>query len=389
MHPHTPRTQQGFTLVEVMVALAIGMATVVIMLQMLSNAEASKRNTGGGNDAQMNGSLALFSLAREVKASGYGVNSYNVLGCTLTYTTSSDAASVTIPLAPTTINPPTSQVPAGDANTDTLLVVYGSGSGSAEGDPLISNAASGTYAVSTPSSFLAGDTVMAQASVRPTPCSLTTDKVTNVPSSGANISVTPGVSGLAVGSIIYNLGSARVVRAYAVRNGNLTVCDYTVYNCGKASYATTVDPKVWVPIANNIVALRAQYGRDDADVSSAMKGVVSTYNQITPASAADTSGLSPFCSWARTLSVRMAVVARSSAIDQTKPTTEAPTWAGSTLTTTSPSNPSAVTFNLTNTGSPADDTWKKYRYKMLETTVPLRNAIWQGGQAAYQGGSGC
>lgn len=385
MRAHAHQVEKGFSLIEIMVALAIGMATVVIMMQMLSNSEASKRTSGGGNDAQMNGTLALFNLERDVQASGYGINSFNVLGCNVTYTTSADSASVTIPLAPTTINPPTAQVPAGDANTDTLLVVYGNGAGSSEGDPLISNSTAGSYPVSTTSSFNVGDVVMAQASVRPTPCTLTTDMVTNVPSSGANISVNPGVSGLAVGSIIYNLGNAPTAHAYAVRNGNLTMCNYSAYNCGNAAYANPLRSDIWVPIANNIVALRAQYGRDNNNLASTMTGVVSTYNQITPASAADTSGLSPFCSWARTLSLRMAVVARSSAYDKTSPTAAVPTWTGATVNaSTAPTNPTAVGFDLSSVTN-----WRNYRYKTLETTVPLRNSIWQGGQASYQGGTGC
>ncbi|TAK90789.1 MAG: prepilin-type N-terminal cleavage/methylation domain-containing protein, partial [Aquabacterium sp.] len=165
MRAHAHQVERGFSLIEIMVALAIGMATVVIMMQMLSNSEASKRTSGGGNDAQMNGTLALFNLERDIQASGYGINSFNVLGCNVTYTTSTDSVSVTIPLAPTTINPPTTKVPAGDANTDTLLVVYGNGSGSSEGDPLISNSTAGSYPVSTTSSFNIGDVVMAQASV--------------------------------------------------------------------------------------------------------------------------------------------------------------------------------------------------------------------------------
>ncbi|MBK8577811.1 MAG: hypothetical protein IPN78_05810 [Candidatus Accumulibacter sp.] len=32
------------------------------------------------------------------------------------------------------INPPTADVPAGDANTDTLLIAYGNGEGAPEGD---------------------------------------------------------------------------------------------------------------------------------------------------------------------------------------------------------------------------------------------------------------
>ncbi|PHN95865.1 pilus assembly protein PilW, partial [Tenacibaculum discolor] len=60
-HP-SPRNQYGFSMVEIMVGLAIGLATVVIMLQMLKNADASKRISAGGNDAQMNGTLALYTL---------------------------------------------------------------------------------------------------------------------------------------------------------------------------------------------------------------------------------------------------------------------------------------------------------------------------------------
>lgn len=386
MRSKSSRRQQGFSLVEIMVGLVIGMAGTIIMLQMLSNSDAAKRTSGGANDAQMNGALALYSLEREIRASGYGINSYALLGCTVSYTTSVDGASVKIPLAPVVINPPTAQVPDGDPNTDTLLVVYGNSQGSAEGDPLISNSTSGSYPVSTASSYKVGDVLIAQTAARPSPCALTSDRVINVPSGSSIISVSPGVSGLPVGSIIFNLGSAPVARAYAVRNGNLTVCDYTAYDCSKFSYAYPLNSTVWVPIAGNIVSLRAQYGRDAANLTAPMVGVVSTYNQNTPGTTADTSGLSVMCSWARTLSVRLAVVARNAAYNKDNVTTALPTWSGTTVdSTNAPTNPQSVPLQLDGDGK-----WQHYRYKTLETTVPLRNAIWQGGQANYQGGtSGC
>lgn len=386
MHAPAPSSQRGFSLVEVMVGLAIGMATVVIMMQMLMNSDAMKRNASGGTDAQMTGTLALYTLERDVRASGYGVSAFNILGCNLSYSTSLDGATVTVPLAPTTINPSTALVPAGDANTDRLLVVYGSGGGSSEGDPLVSVSTPGTYQVTTGSAFTVDDIVVAQASVRPSPCTLTTDRVRAI--STSTVTVTPGVGGLAVGSIIYNLGGTPVVHAYAVRNGNLTMCDYRAYDCGKASYANPLDNNVWVPISGNIVALRAQYGRDAA--TGSMTGVVSTYDQTTPGSSADLSGNSVFCGWARTLSMRIGLVARSGSYDKSAPTSTTPTWSGSTVISapTTPSNPTAVTFDLSNTATGSDE-WKKFRYKTLETTIPLRNAIWQGGQATYQGGSGC
>ena len=76
----------GFGLVEVMVGVVIGMAGVIIMLQMLSNAESAKRVTAGGNDAEVNGAIALYGLERDLRAAGYGLNAYTLLGCSLAYT---------------------------------------------------------------------------------------------------------------------------------------------------------------------------------------------------------------------------------------------------------------------------------------------------------------
>ncbi|KGM40668.1 hypothetical protein JY96_13155 [Aquabacterium sp. NJ1] len=382
MHNTHPNQHRGFSLVEVMVGLAIGMATVVIMMQMLSNSDAMKRTASGGNDAQMTGTLALYTLERDIRESGYGISAFNILGCKLTFTTTS-GTTVSVPLAPTTIN--ATVVPAGDANTDTLLVVYGNSNGSSEGDALISTSTANSYQVATSSSFRKDDVLIAQGSVRPPePCTVTSDKVLSADDTTSTLTVDPGVSGLALGSVIYNMGSAPVIHAYAIRKGNLTMCDYTATDCGNATAAAAADPTIWVPIAGNITGLRAQYGRDTTPPPAPMVGIVDTYDQITPASSADPLNGTPQCAWARALAVRLVVVARSSAYDKTGPTTVAPTWSGSVTSGTSPKNPTATPIDLS-----ANSDWQNYRYKTLETTVPLRNAIWQGGQPTYQGGQGC
>lgn len=383
MVPSSPRMQRGFSLIEIMVGLAIGLATAVIMLQMLKNADASKRISAGGNDAQMNGSLAMFTLLRDIQASGYGISAYSIMGCTLSYQTTSDHATANIVLAPTTIN--SSAVPAGDAGSDTFLVIYGSGRGSAEGDALISTSTAGVYQIGATFAIAPNDLLIAQSANRPSTCTLTLDTVGSVPSP-TKLNVTPGVSGLAVGSIIYNMGQALTVHAYAVRNGNLTMCDYSAYNCGNAAY--TSNTAVWVPIAGNIVALRAQYGRDATNLPSTMKGVVSQYDQGTPGTAADTTtnSLPLYCAWARTLAVRLALVARSESYDKNLPTSASPTWIGSS---TSANTPTAAPFDLTQSGTISSNVWMGYRYKTIQTSVPLRNSIWQGSQPSYQGGSGC
>jgi len=370
--PSYTSTQRGFSLVEIMVGLVIGMATVVIMLQMLSNSDATKRKAAGGNDAQMNGTLALYTLERDIRASGYGINDERLLGCDLTYKTSTDGTSVTVPLQPTTVlTTGNALVPAGDANTDALLVVYSNNQGPADGDKLLSNSSAGSYQVSTPSSYYINDIVIAQTSVRAAPCKLTMDKVVSI--NGSTLTVNPGVLGMPANSVIYNMGGTPVINAYAIRNGNLTVCDYTAWDCSKASYANPVDSNVWVPIASNVVALRAQYGHDAlaAAPTGGLQKIVSQYDQTTP----DKNGFRPDCGWARTLSVRLALVARNSSYDKTDPTKVNPVWSGSKADSVSaPANPTALPIDLSGNGD-----WKKYRYKSMETTVPLRNAIWQGG----------
>ena len=123
MHNRTHR-MQGFSLVELMVGLVVGMIGVVIMMQIFSVSEGYKRTTTGGDDAQNNGAIALYGIQRDLRQAGQGTNSFNglvppnaaasLIGCNITL-----RAGVTINAnGPVTINH--ASIPAGDANTDTL-----------------------------------------------------------------------------------------------------------------------------------------------------------------------------------------------------------------------------------------------------------------------------
>lgn len=382
LRPSRRHPASGFSLIEIMVGLMIGMLSIIVIMQVFGAFEGNKRTTTGGSDAQINGSIALYGLEREIREAGYGINTFSLLGCSLSYKTSQDKKDVKLAaLAPVTINPPTAMVPAGTAGTDTLLLAFGTSDGPAEGDLIGTAPSAQSYPITTAASFAVGDYVVAQPASRPDPCDLVLDKVTA--KADTTLTVAPGnVAGLALGSMVYNLGQALVVRAYAVRNGNLTVCDYTVNNCGDATYTTpALDSSVWVPIAFDIVGLRAQYGRDTSGVAeNKLSGVVDTFDQITPGSSSDKSGLPVQCAWARALALRVALIARSgqytkydAAAGEEPPTSAAPTWAGSAL----------APFDLS-----GDSEWKNYRYKTLQTTVPIRNMVWQGSQTTALGGTG-
>jgi len=361
------RNSGGFSLVELMVGMVIGMLGVIIMMQIFSVSEGFKRATTGGDDAQNNGAISLYNLQRDLRQAGEGSNAYTdnaasassfaLIGCNLTL-----RAGVTInAIGPVMINAgiPTTGI---DANTDRLLVFYGSGYDGPEGDRIEAQPATNIYTLAgfaaaggTPS-IAVGDWVVAVPTPRPAPCNLSMEQVTAV--AGSNVTVAAGVAGMP-GGALFNLGQAPRFMAYAVRSGSLTTCDYMVNNCGVYTAAN------WVQLASNIVSMRAQYGQDTT--AGTMDGTVDIYDQTTPTTNA--------CQWVRMRAVRVALVARSAQLEKAGapfPTPGPLTWAGSTA------NPIGSAVNAIDLSADAD--WQRYRYRTFETVVPLRNMAWLGVQ---------
>ena len=365
-----------------MMALLIGMFGVIVMMQVFSISETQKRNATGAGDAQGEGSIALYGLQRDLRMAGYGITQYNLLGCNITM-----PSGAVIPLAPVVINP--AAIPAGDPNTDRLLVLYGSASGAPEGNQITTNDKP-NYTVSSLGIVSVNDYVFTGPSPAAT-CAgnLALDRVIDV--KVANV-VT--VANGAAGDTLYSLGQTLKVMAYAVRNGNLTVCDYVANNCGDA--AQTNDTTRWVPIANNVVSLRAQYGRDDKNNKNPLwtqvaidavinatpnaphpppNYIVGTYDQATP------SGANVQCGWARIPAVRLALTVRNAQYEKEVVTAAEPTWEGNaTLPIDVSKQPIDVNVSKQPDGL-ANPDWQNYRYKVFQTTVPLRNVAWMGVQA--------
>jgi len=115
-------------------------------------------------------------------------------------------------------------------------------------------------------------------------------------------------------------------------------------------------------VADGIVNLQAQYGFDAND-----DGVVSAaeFTDAEPATAAE---------WGRLRAVRLAILARSGQFERTDVTTAAPSWAGGAFTMTNLDG--SVGTSAPASGQDADR-WQRYRYRVYETVVPLRNMIWR------------
>jgi len=348
LHRHS-----GFSLIEIMVGLVIGMLGIVVMMQVYALSEERKRTTTAGSDAQNNAVIALDAIQRDISRSGHGFANVRLMGCNLQLPNGSP-----IPFAPVIINPAATVIPAGDTNTDTLLVSYGNGDDQPDGYS-VNNQSGATYTITGTGMLKQNDRAIAS----PTTCGATTLVLATVQSVAASVIQ---LSNSQAGTALYNLGNAPRFLAYAVRSGNLTVCDYMTSNCGDATPATLANEAVWRPIVSNVVSLRAQYG---LDTTAVMDGIVDTYNQTTPTTA---------CGWARASAIRFVLVARSPQFEKIAVTTAAPTWAGTNANNPLGTNSAATPIDLSVNTLTVQTEWQQYRYRVFETTAPIRNVAWMG-----------
>ncbi|HEX4984928.1 MAG TPA: PilW family protein [Burkholderiales bacterium] len=352
----------GFSLVEVMVAMAIALIGTVIIFQVFSVSESIKRTSTSGGDAQQFGALGLYTMERELRMAGLGINNQNLIGCTLRSYDNLGTPQVvpTYSLVPV-------QIVAGATakDPDQITITYGN-------SPLLSSSINVTQNMTDASSIVRVSNRFGIATnnmlvLAETGKDCTMIQVTDLPATTGNTDQVihdasvgqynnPDVSWPAytTNAMVFNMGGLPSRKTYGISNSELTV---------SATYSTAGA----VAVADNIVMLKAQYGHDDGvdngTVSNASysigDGQVDNYTNVMP------SAPTAF-DWLRVLSVRMALVARSALPEKPKvqggpcdATTSAPTWSGGS-------------FDLS-----SDANWQCYRYRVFETTVPLRNMIWQ------------
>jgi len=332
--PPQPR-QAGFSLIELMVGVVLALIAVIVIMQVFQQAEAGKRTTTGTSSAAMDGALAATDLQRDLRQAGAGIINSALLGCSLTLLNGKTLDN----LAPVVIN--SGVVPAGDAGSDTLLIVYGNFNGSPDGDKISAQAGS-TLTVAAPSAYAAGDYVVPTPQTRSSPCGLqlyTATSITGAAPSGALLlNAAPTNSPVA----IYDLGQLPHIVAYAVRNGRLTQCDFVQSDCTQTAN--------YLEIYDGVVNLRAVYGHNTSTPP--------TYDQATPTAAA---------TWEQISILRIALTLRSGQLEKTAVTGNcaaplvckaAPTW----------SQAAVAPINVTGLTS-----WQNYRYFVFEAAVQLRN----------------
>jgi len=350
--------QAGLSLVEVMVAVLIGLIGILIITQAYITGDRFNRSTLGEGGAQTNGLIALYTVERDVRLSGYGIANSAALGCGNIYwyydpNYSGNIGGGTLDnleLAPIVI-----KVTAGEP--DSVTVMYGTDAERMFPSTITAfNASSSEVTVDGTAGFQEDDLILL---VNAGGCTL--GKVTQVQPGPQKIQLNPGVSApynppawgsfptkYNPGDMIMNLGNP-IVRTYSINNRKLRLTDGWLQSGAGTPY----------DLVDNILDMRAEYGKDTDN-----NGIVETWNSVKPVGATE---------WTQVLAVRMAVLARIGNFER-------PSVSGGNCDATTPANaPSwsgATQFTKLDLATVTSED-RCYRYRVFETTIPLRNMIWR------------
>jgi len=368
MFPHQDikHHQSGFSLVEIMVGIGIGLVASLVILQVFTVFEGQKRSATSGSDAETNGGIGLFSIERDVRMAGYGFSVPAALGCVInsSYSGTSQPA---LSLTPVTITNGANGLP------DTIKILYSSkGNWSVPARITVDHPPTAdNFFLNTTLGIAVDDLMIAFEPGKD--CTLL--QVTGIPNGNVQIHHQntspwdpPGgqnifpASGYGPGAMLFNLG-ALINRTYSLDAfSNLLLSDFS-------SPTNTSDEQSLTP---NIVNLQAQYGFDTR-VSPSDARVDTWSDAMIDADGSGVVGDSGDV--ARIYAVRVAVVARSALLEKpksdgtcditTSTSANKPTWSGGAIDVSK--NPDGA----------ANANWQCYRYKVFETVVPLRNLIWR------------
>lgn len=382
----------GFTLVELMVGLLLGMLAVLAITQVMAFSEGRKRTVASGSDAQVNGALAVFALQRDLEMAGYGISAKpSALGCpmagSLTGGTPSSSQAFSATLAPVVITAnETTGMP------DTLTVLSARKTGYAV--PILLSAMSADYFTVTSSlGVTAGDLMVLvpqtvagkPAWSAAVPCRLftvTDDGLGSVSNTGLWAQRVPHTSG---GNPSWNEGTANADLLAISTKANVSVPNSFLLNLGSMGFsAYTVDTATrslqittrtstaggsTSTLFPQIVNMQAVYGLDTNNDRA-----VDKYDKTLPTD------------WTQVLSVRIAVVARSAQYERDAVTKTQPEWdlgaSANSVTGVADCNDGSkcLTMKIDYLTEGGDaNAWQHYRYRVYETTVPLRNIIWNAG----------
>lgn len=327
----------GFGLVEIMVGLAIGMIATLVIVQVAAMFEGQKRSTTGTADAQTSGAMAIYSMQRQIQMAGYGLPVFSsnaqVLNCSDKPLIDADGdpgtPDVEVSLSPL-------EIIDGVAGANDRIIVR-KGNTSFGGMPL-------SYPPTPDKNYMScskGDLVLVTDG---TTCAVTTVKV--APTKTVQIQFDKAIASPTEGTFAC-LGEWQEF-TYEIVNNNLM--------------------ERGVQIAGGVVSMQAQYGVSLTGKESQVIAYVDAKDpEWGPTMTKDNRN--------RIKAIRVALVIRNSVMEK-----ENVTEPCSSLTASAPKGlcawEGAATTPAPAIDLSADPDWRKYRYRVFDTLIPMRNIIW-------------
>ncbi|CAJ0726750.1 Prepilin-type N-terminal cleavage/methylation domain-containing protein [Ralstonia mannitolilytica] len=395
--------QTGLSLIELMVALVISMAIVGAVFGLMSVSEGRKRTTMSVNDINQSGVFALYQLDKAIRSAGSGFSQNWPLtyGCRLNVNLNGDQ----ILPSPTKIPPPFDKLSTlGGFRLVPLLIVQNGTSGSSDAiitmagnagygeiptefsntAPTVSKGVANLSLVNT-MTFNAGNLVLVadrnNTAGNVQPCyvgqvqaNFTGSVATQLPLAGAydaSVGLDGNVSSISATGVAMNLGNVGGgnLPGFAVYGvgANNTLMFYDLLQSGSNGY-------VAVPLADGVMEMHALYGIDpDNSGNVSWQAPTGAFDAATLSNGTQTAAANLYAIKA----IRIGLILRTSLPERAQQfvgTASAATANG--VVTPGPLVLFADVPNLAYTRK-LTGAEQNYRYRVLETTIPLRNTLLQ------------
>lgn len=328
-------SQRGVGLIELMVAMVIGLLTTLVVMQVFSAFEGDKRTTTSAADAQTNGTIALYQIKRQIARAGYGLPTLGGKDPDTNFPFSCDENLNLggVGLFPIVL------VDGANGASDSVWVRLGTSE--TGGVPLKVIDAGGGFGpvigVNNSSACQVGDQIL-----------LVSD-ATKVASGTCFTDPTVTVSAVSDTQITLSAPSAVGLNTSTSKIACVRGWFQTAYSVDVAQGALLSGANTLV---DGIVSIQAQYGLAAGKNSNVVvQWVDPTGGFADPVSLANRQLIR---------AVRIAVVARSGLREKDNVTSNALNWAGGAIDIAD---------------LPGTDP-QRFRYRVFETVIPLRNIIW-------------
>jgi type IV pilus assembly protein PilW len=386
MHIKNRIRKNGFSLVEVMVGMVMGMIVLLVIMQTFSVAEGYKRTTSNGSDAQVNGLLALRTLETEIRMAGYGMTGVGNLCPSITrYYNGVLSTGINMPV----------KIVDGGAEADTIEITYSAAASGGAPIRLTKTMTMNEPRIATSVNNAAGiaacDFILLAAKDGSKTCTMqqatgTATKSIQTDSGKSRynppVGTLPGFPKTTYNSdedMVINMGSFVAQRFSAYRNG--ATSEYflrqTNVNSADDGCAATAGPVPDLDLFSNIVYLKAQYGVASNSIAAIPRS--ERVDCWTGAATADAGCNISAGNWSappdddvkHIKAIRVLVVARSQLPEKPSSGSTCDTTSAAPIAWTALGAETPPVINLTSVPN-----WKCYRYKTYQTIVPMTNVIW-------------